>query len=61
MPRHEEYLEPETAARLSRQQLITIVRRLMSSGMSSEEVKEWFVAELPKAMREAGRMGMRNR
>lgn len=59
MPRHDDYLTPENAQVLSRKQLLTMVRRLMSSGMTSEEVKEWFVEELPKAMREAARMGLR--
>jgi hypothetical protein len=59
MPRHDEYLTPENAKELSRKQLLTTVRRLMSSGMSSEDVKEWFVTEVPKAMREAARMGLR--
>jgi hypothetical protein len=59
MPRHDDYLTPENAQALSKKQLLTMVRRLMSSGMDSEEVKEWFVTELPKAMREAARMGLR--
>jgi hypothetical protein len=46
MPRHDAFIEPEVAEKLSRAQLVTMVRRLMSSGMTSEEVKEWFVAEL---------------
>jgi hypothetical protein len=61
MPRHDDFLQPEVAERLSRQQLVTMVRRLMSSGMTSEEVKEWFVAEIPQAMRAAAQMGLRGR
>ena len=54
-------LEPEVAKQLSKKQLVTMVRRLMSSGMTSEEVKEWFVAEIPQAMRAATTMGLRGR
>jgi hypothetical protein len=61
MPRHDDFLEPEVAKKLSRQQLVTMVRRLMSSGMTSEEVKEWFVEEIPQAMRTAAKMGLRGR
>lgn len=59
MPRHEDFLEPDRAKELSRTQLVTMVRRLLSSGMNSEEVKEWFVEELARAFRVAGRMGLR--
>lgn len=49
------------AQRKSRQELRTMVRRLLSSGMNSEDVKEWFVAELPHAMTYAAKLGLRSK
>lgn len=45
----------------SRAQLRTMVRRLLSAGMSAEQVKEWFVAEIPNAMMYAASLGLRAR
>lgn len=56
-----DHLEPRQAKHYSRQQLRTMVRRLLSSGMNSEEVKEWFVAELPQAMVYAANLGLRSK
>jgi len=50
---------PEQAQEVSQKQLRTMVRRLMNSGMHSEEVKEWFVQELPGAMTYAHTLGLR--
>jgi hypothetical protein len=46
---------------MSKRELRTMVRRLLSSGMNSEEVKEWFVQELPQAMTYASKLGLRGR
>ena len=50
-----------TAQKMSKRELRTMVRRLLSSGMNSEEVKEWFVQELPQAMTYASKLGLRGR
>ena len=42
--------ESEMAAR-SRDDLVRLVGRLYRQGMTAEEVKEWFVENLPQAMR----------
>jgi predicted component of type VI protein secretion system len=55
------HLEPRQAQHQSKQELRTMVRRLLSSGMNSEEVKEWFVAELPQAMTYASKLGLRSK
>lgn len=41
---------PEQAEEFNKKELRRIVRRLMRMGKNSEEVKEWFVAELPHAL-----------
>ena len=42
--------EAEMAAR-SRDDLVRLVGRLYRQGLTAEEVKEWFVENLPQAMR----------
>ena len=41
----------DDAKALSAEELKVMVRRLMRVGLNSEEIKEWFVQELPQALR----------
>lgn len=58
---HVDHLEPDQARHYSRMQLRTMVRRLLSAGMNSEEVKTWFVEQLPLALTHAANLGLRPR
>jgi hypothetical protein len=41
---------PEQAEEFNKKELRRIVRRLMRMGKNSEEIKMWFVSEIPHAM-----------
>jgi hypothetical protein len=56
---HIDHLEPQQARHYSRMELRRMVRRLLSADMNSEEVKMWFVDQLPEALQYAQAQGLR--
>jgi len=51
MTRGGKFQTVDEAKQRSSQELRVMVRRLMKCHMNSEEIKEWFVQELPQALR----------